>query len=88
MKHFIFVTDEGYTYQPKPESIEPDIENLQVLGFVDANNAEDAFQLLLKEDNYLMNTNFNKVFAMELKEKAFESINIFFIKEENSSPCN
>jgi len=80
MKNFIFVTDEGYTYQPESESIEPDIENLQVLGFADANNAENAFLLLLKENEYLKDTTFDKVLAIELKEKAFEKINTFFIQ--------
>lgn len=33
LKKYIFLTQEGYTYQPNTQSIEPDIENLQVTGF-------------------------------------------------------
>lgn len=33
MKHFVSITTEGFTFQPDFESIEPDIENCQVLGF-------------------------------------------------------
>ncbi|MEA1981669.1 MAG: hypothetical protein U9N54_11960 [candidate division Zixibacteria bacterium] len=81
MKHFIFITDEGYTLLPKSESNEPDIENLQVLGFADANNAEYAFELLLKDNEYLKDNTFDKVIAMELKEKPFEAIKTFFIQK-------
>ena len=50
MKAFIFVTHEGYTFQPNSEAIEPDIENLQVLGCALGRNEEQAFENL-KLDN-------------------------------------
>jgi hypothetical protein len=33
MKDFIFITFEGYTFQPNSNSDIPDIENMQVVGF-------------------------------------------------------
>ena len=33
MKSYIFITTEGFTYQPGSESPEPDVENCQVIGF-------------------------------------------------------
>jgi len=67
MKNYIFVTSEGHTYQPGSESSEPDIENLQVIGFAGGNSPEEAAGNLLKESTYLNQTTFNKVTAMELK---------------------
>lgn len=31
MKKYIFLTTEGYTYQPNSESIEPDCDNAQLI---------------------------------------------------------
>jgi hypothetical protein len=49
MRNYIFLTAEGFTYQPNSESIEPDIENLQVIGFAKGEDAKEAFQQLLKD---------------------------------------
>ena len=38
MKNYMFITAEGFTCQPDSESIEPDIENLQVIGFDSGNS--------------------------------------------------
>jgi hypothetical protein len=51
MKAFIFVTYEGYTYQHNSISVEPDVENLQVLGFVSGENEEQAFENLVTEND-------------------------------------
>ena len=49
IKKYIFLTVEGYTFQPGSKSVEPDIENLQVIGFSQGKDSKDAFQNLLKE---------------------------------------
>jgi len=67
MKNYIFITSEGHTYQPGSESSAPDIENLQVIGFAEGNSPEEAAINLLKKSNYLNETTFNEVTAMELK---------------------
>ncbi len=43
MNTYIFTTVEGFTYQPGSETIEPDIENCQVIGFAQGRDEEDAF---------------------------------------------
>ena len=67
IKKYIFVTVEGITYQPKSESIMPDIENLQVVGYGNGNSPEDAVKNMLEENEYLKETNFDEVIGIELK---------------------
>ncbi len=55
-KHYIFLTSDGYTFQPDSMSVEPDIENLQVVGFAVGVNSKEAFQKLLGENEYLLKT--------------------------------
>ena len=40
MNNYIFLTNEGYTYQPDSESIEPDCENAQLIGIAAGNTEE------------------------------------------------
>lgn len=72
IKSYIFLTDEGYTYQPMVSKIknkvevETQIENLQVIGFCNGKNADDAFANLLKENIYLKDTTFKNIFSFPL----------------------
>ncbi len=66
MKNYIFLTVEGLTFQPDSECLEPDIENLQVIGFAKGKDSENAFQNLIKENEYLLKTNFDEMFCYEL----------------------
>ena len=68
MKNFVFITFEGSTFQPDSDSIEPDIENMQVIGFAKGISSEFAFEVLLKENSDLINTNFNEILCYELKD--------------------
>ena len=69
MKKFIFITSEGFTYQPDSLSSEPDIENLQVLGFGEGKTAYDAATNMMSEYPYLIETNFDDVIAIEIKDE-------------------
>lgn len=40
MNNYLFLTNEGYTYQPDSESIEPDCENSQLIGISPGNTQE------------------------------------------------
>ena len=73
MRNYIFITDEGYTYQPNSDSPEPDIENCQVIGFARGNNEKEAFDNLIKENEYLLATKFNEIICMELKNEDYYS---------------
>jgi len=53
------LTLEGHTYQPNSEFVEPDIDNLQVIGFSIGFDQKDAFRRLLKENSYLIDTAFD-----------------------------
>jgi len=46
MNNYIFLTDEGYTFQPNSES---DIENLQVIGICNGENEKEAFYNLMNQ---------------------------------------
>jgi len=67
MKSYIFITTEGYTFQPESESPEPDIENCQVIGFAQGTNQQDAFENLIRQNEYLLETTFNEIICFELK---------------------
>ncbi len=66
MRKYIFLTDEGYTYQPNSMSNEPDCENSQMLGIIEAENEEKAFKRLINENKYLKLSTFSNVYCYEL----------------------
>lgn len=80
MNHYIFLTDEGYTYQPNSESDVPDIENLQVIGITNGENEKDAFYNLIDVRKYLLSTSFDKIFCYRLASDYKVSYSEFSIK--------
>ncbi|MCT7465337.1 hypothetical protein [Aliarcobacter cryaerophilus] len=76
MKDFIFITFEGYTFQPNSNSDIPDIENMQVVGFSKGLNSKEAFENLKTKNSYLLETTFNEIISIELKDKKFEYFNL------------
>lgn len=78
MSKYIFITSEGSTFQPGSENTEPDVENLQVIGFADGNSPEEAAANLLKDNNYLAETSFDEITALELKS---EKGTVHYLKE-------
>lgn len=71
MKSYIFISEEGTTYQPNSMSPEPDIENCQVIGFAKGKDEDEAFKKLTKENDYLLDTNFNEIICIELKNEDY-----------------
>lgn len=67
MSKFIFITSEGYTYQPNSTSPEPDIDNMQVIGFGEGPSATAAFMAFIHENPYIAETSFNEIIAVEIK---------------------
>ncbi len=63
LKHFIFITREGSTYEPDNS----DIENMQVIGFGKGEDTDAALRNMLDENSYLKDTSFDEVIAIELK---------------------
>jgi hypothetical protein len=72
MSSYIFITAEGTTFLPGSESPTPDVENFQVLGFAQGKNASDAFENLLSQDTWLINSPFDRVTCYELRYDDFE----------------
>lgn len=72
MKSYIFLTAEGYTYQPESESFEPDVENMQVPGFAKGENEQEAFANFIAENQWLLETTFDEVTCMELMNNEYE----------------
>ena len=70
MKSFVFITSEGFTFQPNSTAEEPDIENCQVVGFADGFDERNAFENLIKENSYLIETMFDELTVYELKRIA------------------
>ncbi|TYB31280.1 MAG: hypothetical protein FXF47_04935 [Candidatus Mcinerneyibacterium aminivorans] len=68
MNNYIFLTKEGHTFQPDSESVMPDIQNLQVIGFSEGKNPKEAFKNLLEKNEYLKDTNFNEVVCYPLDQ--------------------
>lgn len=68
MNKYIFITNEGITYQPNSKSIEPDCENAQIIGFSYGNNQEEAFDNLLKENTQLEQSSFHEIYCYQVKE--------------------
>lgn len=77
MNKYIFLTNEGSTYQPNSNSIEPDCENAQVIGFAEGNTQIDAFNNLVKENRKIKETAFNEIYCYQIKDNKPE---YFYIK--------
>ena len=73
MPQFLFYSREGQTYTPYIDEIWRDCkggketENLQVIGFAHGNTPQEAFENLLSDNSYLLETTFNEIEAIELK---------------------
>lgn len=51
MDHYIFLTDEGYIFQPDSEGELREIENLQVIRSAQGADADEAYRNLLSENS-------------------------------------
>ncbi|MBI5374836.1 MAG: hypothetical protein HZA77_05345 [Candidatus Schekmanbacteria bacterium] len=78
MKSFIFITNEGITFQPNSEAQEPDMENCQVIGFGTGATIKEAFEKMITEEEYLLKTDFNEVIGLELSHEQKE---YFFLND-------
>ena len=87
MNKYVFITTEGSTYQPNSDCSVPDIENMQVIGFGQGDTAQSAFRKLLKMDEYLVNTNFNEIIAIQLASDHREYFYIEDVNFKNTIAC-
>lgn len=76
MKSYVFISSEGFTFQPNSDCQEPDIENCQVIGFGKGCNGREAFEEMLTSQAYLLGTHFDEVVGLELKNEKREYFSI------------
>ena len=73
MNSYIFLTDEGYTFQPETEAEPIEIESLQTIGIAKGTDAMDAYRNLLAENPHLQEKRFEKVFCYQVDEPVKEN---------------
>jgi hypothetical protein len=78
MSSYIFISTEGYTYQPGSESIKPDIENCQVIGFSEGIDDNNAFKNLICDNPALFDTTFDELICIELKNSDYHKHMSYF----------
>lgn len=76
MSAYIFLTTEGSTFQPDSKSLEPDIENMQVIGFARGNTVQDAAMRLVESNSYFAETSFEEIFAIQLADEHKEYLSL------------
>jgi len=68
MNSYIFLTDEGYTFQPETGDEPMEIENLQVIGTAQGIDGNDAYRNLLAEHPELKPSDFTRIFCYQLEK--------------------
>jgi hypothetical protein len=76
IRHFIFYTTEGFTFQPNSVCEIPEIENCQVLGWESGNTAREAFDNFKKENIWLEKLKFKNIIGVELKSQKIYDFNL------------
>ena len=72
MNSYIFLTDEGYTFQPETEAEPVVIDSLETIGTAKGTNAMDAYRNLLAENPLLRERKFEKIFCYQVDEPVRE----------------
>lgn len=83
MNKYIFLSDEGYTYQPiiEGEIEADDVDNTQVIGFASGKDQDDAFKKLLEDNPYIKDTSFDQIYCYKL-DTSYEKTRVdYFLSE-------
>ncbi len=62
LKKYIFYTTEGFTQDLKNN----DVENCQIIDWIEGKSPKNAFQNLKKENQFLKQVNFDNIMCQEL----------------------
>jgi hypothetical protein len=73
MNSYIFLTDEGYTFQPETEKEPIVIDSLQMIGTAHGPDAMTAYRNLLADNPHLQEKNFEKIFCYQVEEPVKEN---------------
>jgi hypothetical protein len=68
MNNYIFLTDEGYTFQPETEQEPVEIDTLEVIGTASGTDANHAYRNLLAQNPDLDPASFTRIFCYQLGE--------------------
>ncbi len=69
MNSYIFLTDEGYTFQPDTGDEPMEIENLTVIGTAQGEDANTAYRNLLAENPDIDPAAFQRIFCYQLEKE-------------------
>jgi len=75
MNKYIFLTFEWTTCQPNGD----EVENVQLLWVSKGNSKKEAFNNLKLENEWILQTDFNKTYCHELKDDKFD---YFYLKNK------
>jgi hypothetical protein len=73
MNSYIFLTDEGYTFQPETEEEPIEIDSLQMIGTAKGTDAMHAYRNLLADNPQLQEKRFEKIFCYQVDEPVKEN---------------
>ena len=66
MNEYIFLTDEGYTFQPETENEPVVIDSLHLIGSAKGSDAMHAYRNLLTENPHLQEKGFERIFCYQV----------------------
>lgn len=81
MAKFIFMTNEGTTFGEDEHGKLEIVENIQVLGTAQGEDARSAFLTLICENEWLMNFSFENVFSYQLTEDYEDTVEYFALNK-------
>lgn len=84
MKKYIFITMEGFTYQPIANIGDDaeEIENCQVIGFSEGKDPDEAFRNLILNNPYLKETSFDHIYCYQLDTNYSKTRADFYLSDE------
>ncbi len=78
-KLFLFVTFDGVTFS-SPELDEPDVENIQVLGYGEGLDEGEAFRDFLAQNQWVLEKRFEEAISVEIKHRIYKG-KVFSLKD-------
>jgi len=65
---FLFLTPDGFTYSSSRKTY-PDVDNFQILGHGEGVNEDEAFKSFIRENKWILDTDFKEIICIEVKSK-------------------
>lgn len=78
-KLFLFVTFDGVTFS-SDELDEPDVDNLQVLGYGEGLDEDEAFKDFQAQNQWVLEKRFEEAICVEIKNRIYKG-KVFSLKD-------